>query len=75
MPTWRVRTTSERYWTLEYLRPGTMGVFHCGLLRRDTDLRLVVAFVIDADAARPGDLILLPGHRALQLLRPAPGTN
>jgi len=73
MATWRIRSTAQGL-ALEHRRPGVMGVFHCGLLRRDTELGLVVAFVVEAEAS-PGDLILLPDGQALMVLRPAPGKS
>jgi hypothetical protein len=70
MAKWRIRETREGHLALDYLRPGTPGIFRCGLLQRWTDLRLLLAWVLEQEAAAAGDLVLLPDGATLQIFAP-----
>lgn len=73
MATWRLRETKGGHFLLEHMRPGCMGVFHCGVVHASTEPSLVIAWAFE-HGAEPGDLLLLPG-RALQFLPPVPGKS
>lgn len=67
MARWVLYENNRNHLTLLYENATNGRVFNCGELRRDTPEQMIVQWVLEQEAAQPGDLISLRG-RTVQLL-------
>lgn len=75
MARWRLQRTREGNLTLDYFRPGALGVFRAGTLQAFTEVALVVAWILDQEVTAAGDIVVLPDGNVLAVLRSPDGRS
>lgn len=75
MARWKLARTREGHLTLDYYRPGALGVFRAGTLQGFTEVALVVEWIVDQEVTAAGDIVVLPDGDVLAVLASPPGVS